>query len=515
MRIYFLLILMAIGLSFSTAYFALNLEKNNFATQKDIAEIEAYQRNFETTTTPIINLDLSSMYPSRDFFQLLHPISIYSKNNETNQETFVSQPCNRPTERMSKLSFDKNEIWEDFRCLRIAKLPESFFQSPPLIHDSGISYAYFAYLSGREPFNTAEWVKSNINLFHVSELKLIPNSSLEGNFRILSRLQKADFGNIEAGERTIYSNEYYLVKKNKDHDIQYEVFNRGDFENYLKDKSYFVKAYKPGAQCFYREGSVCWERVTNNILEVYKQSSIVIFLVSMIVLFLIAIILFKKIKLQKYEEERKKHALRVLTHELRTPISNLLLQVEMINKQSDLLPSHILEDFLKMEGEVYRLKRLAEKSSSYLQTHEDRSLIALENFKIPSINQLISEMLEAYIGKNIAFSPLEIDISLRLDAYWLNICLKNLIENAFVHGVAPVAVMLSADKEFLRIDVSNGGACDYTTLAAMMNSDRVGKNSSGLGLGLSIVQRIITEMNGKITFSNNPTTFSLFLRRTV
>lgn len=515
MRIYFLLIITAIALSFSTAYFALNLEKNNIALKKDIVEIEGLAHAFVNLNKAQAVLDLSSMYPTRDLFQLINPISIYSNSDVVVQDAFVSRPCHKTSERMSKLSFDKNEIWEDYRCLRISRLPAPFFEAPPLIHDSGISFAFFAYSSGREPFNTPEWIKGNVNYFHVSELKLLPPMSLEGNFKILSMLSKNDFEEIVTGAKHILSKDFYLTKLDSDRDINYNVYPRVLFDNFLKEKSYFIKEYKPGAQCFYQDGKLCWEKTTNNILQIFKRSSIIIFLTSMLVLFLIAIILFKKIRQQKFEEERKRHALRVLTHELRTPISNLLLQVEMINKQSDIIPATILEDFLKMESEVYRLKRLAEKSSSYLQTHEAHVSAGPMNTHSISINHLLSEMLETYTykDKNIQFQPLGHDQSINVDVYWLNICLKNLIENAFLHGLPPVKVSLVEQKDYLRIEVENGGSCPYSSLEEMLKADRVGKTSSGLGVGLSIVQKIMHEMNGKLLFTKNPTTFSLLLRK--
>ncbi len=515
MRTYFLLILTAIILSFSTAYFALNLEKNNAATQKEIAHIAKIQFEFAHQNLPLAVLDLSSMYPTRDYFQLIHPISIYSKSNISGQDSFFSKSCSRTNERMSKLAFDKNEIWEDFRCKRIKKLPEKFFEVPPLLHDSGISFAYFAFLSNREPFINSDWIKGNLNFFHVSELKYLPNTSLELNFKILSKLNKQDFEEIVSGQKYILSADYFLVKIDRDQDIKYQTFLSTQLESFFKERFFFVKPYIEGEKCFYKEGSLCFEKDSRSILEFFRQSSIIIFLSSMLVLFFISLILFQKIKQQKNEEEKKRHALRVLTHELRTPITNLLLQVESINRQSDIIPANILEEFLKIEGEVYRLKRLAEKSTSYLQTHEGRSLVALQPILAPSINQILLEMVEDFKGKSIIFDKAQIDRSFIIDPYWLNICLKNLIENAFIHGLAPVKVRVINENDILRIDVTDSGVCPYRNLDELLKSDRTGKNSTGLGLGLSIVQKIIDEMNGKLLFSNNPTTFSLSLRNKV
>lgn len=510
MRMYVLLIFAAIFLSFSTAYYAINLQQKTIASTSDIADIQKLKKQFEGRAKPQLEIDLSSMYPSRRFAQLLQPSNVFSRGNST--KTYFSRPCVLDSEKMSKLYFDKSETWEDFRCNRLGKLPPKFFDNPPMIHESGVSYAYLAFLSGRDPFWTIEWVKSSLNLFHVYELQELPSSSLEGNFRVLSKLKKADLEALIKGSPYIITEEHFLVRDRQEFNVTYKIYSKMDLENFFKEKLYFIKPYQEGEQCFYREGRFCWEKSAGSLAQIFMQSSIIIFIGSIIVLFLIAVILFRKIRMQKFEEEKKKHALRVLTHELRTPISNLLLQVEQINKQSDLLPAGILEEFLKMEGEVYRLKRLAEKSTSYLQTTDDKSLIAINIQTVPSVNELVRDMIDDYIQKGVVLLPANHDHSFSLDVYWYSICLKNLIENAIHHGKAPVRVEIKILDETLSIDVIDYGFSNYKTLDEMLASDRTGKNSTGLGLGLSIVEKIMKEMNGKLVYTTHPTTFSLFLR---
>ncbi|MBC7428376.1 MAG: DUF3404 domain-containing protein [Bacteriovorax sp.] len=507
---YVLLIIAAILLSFSTAYYAINLQQKTIASTIEIGDIQKYKKQFEANALPLLEIDLSSMYPSRRFVQLLQPSNVFSRENTT--KTYFSRPCILESKKMSKLSFDKSETWEDFRCNRLTRLPPKFFDNPPLIHESGVSYAYLAFLSGRDPFWTIEWVRSNLNLFHIYELQELPDKSLEGNFRVLSKLKKNDLEALLKGNSYIITDDSFFVRDHQEFNVTYKIYSKADLENFFKTKLYFIKPYQEGEQCYYHEGRFCWEKSAGSLAQIFRQSSIIIFSGSIIVLFLIAVILFRKIKLQKFEEEKKKHALRVLTHELRTPISNLLLQVEQINKQSDLLPVGILEEFLKMEGEVYRLKRLAEKSTSYLQTTDDKSLIAINLQNTLSVNALVRDMIDDFILKGVVFVPARIDQSFMLDIYWFSICVKNLIENALLHGKTPVRVEMTFLDDTLLLDVIDHGYSAYKTLDEMLSLDRTGKNSTGLGLGLSIVEKIMKEMDGKLIYSSHPTTFSLFLR---
>jgi two-component sensor histidine kinase len=508
---YVLLIFAAVLLSFSTAYYAINLSNKTSAGVAEIEEIQKYKREFEKKGHPIIEIDLSSMYPSRRFSQLLQPQNAFSREPKT-LKTYFSKSCSTSFEKMSKLYYDKSETWEDFRCNRITRLPAGFFENPPLVHESGVSYAFLAFLSGREPFYTNDWVRSNLNLFHVYELIELHSKSLEGNFKILAQLNRPEIEALVKGSLYILTDDYLLVRNRKSFNVTYKVFTKFEFEDFLKEKIYFLRPFEIGEQCFYREDHFCWEKDDRSLVKIFKQSSLVVFGGSVVVLILITLILYRKIKQQEFEEERKKHALRVLTHELRTPIANLMLQVEEINKQSDVIPATVLEEFLKMEGEVYRLKRLAEKSTSYLQTNDGKSLLAITLQEVPSVNELIIDMIHDYTEKGVGYVASLKDGPFKMDVYWFGICVKNLLENALHHGKNPVVVRWTLSEDILTLSVTDAGVCPYKKLDEILNSDRTGKNSRGLGLGMSIVQKIMQEMDGKLTYQQTPTTFSLFLR---
>lgn len=508
---YVLLIFTAIFLSFSTAYFAINLSSKTSAGIREIEEIQKLKKEFEKKGQSLIEIDLSSMYPSRRFSQLLQPQNTFSREPKT-VKTYFSKSCNNSFERMSKLYYDKSETWEDFRCHRVARLPPGFFENAPLLHESGVSYAFLAFLSGRDPFFTNEWVRNNLNLFHVYELVELPPKGLEGNFKILSHLDKMELEALVKGSEYILTKDYLLIRNQKSFNVTYKIFGRDNFEKFIKEKKYDLMPFQEGTQCFYREDHFCWEKNDRSLAQIFMQSSIIVFSASVIVLLLIAVILYRKIKQQGFEEERKKHALRVLTHELRTPIANLMLQVEHINKQSDVIPTSVLEEFLKMEGEVYRLKRLAEKSTSYLQTNDGKSLLAISLQEVSSVNEFIIDMIHDFTDKGVGFQASVKDGAFKLDVYWYGICVKNLLENALHHGKAPVMVSWVLDHDELVLTVSDAGFCPYKNLDEILNSDRTGKNSRGLGLGMSIVQKIMKEMDGKLSYQQTPTTFSLFLR---
>lgn len=507
MRTYLSLILTAILLSFLTAYFALNLQKEHFATVEEVTLIKNYEKEFQQKTQAIVKLDLSAMYPTRDYFQLIQPI--LPTFNEGNR---FSKRCGKNLGRMTRNYTTKVEKWESFRCRESELLPEMFFEQSPFIHESGQSYAYLAYTSGRMPFLDSMWVKRHLNYFHISELRLLPAEALDGNFKILATIDQSHFEGIIRGDTSFLTEEYYLAKQNQKNAHVYKVFHRLDLDKYFNSKPYYAKSVQNGESCYYLDGGICWQKDSNNLLEMLRPSSIIIFIASVLILILVSLSLYSRIRMQNREDERKRHALRVLTHELRTPIANLLLQIEGLNKQSDSIDSTVLEELLRMEGEVYRLKRLAEKSSTYLHSQNEKELISFEFRDYSSVNQLMSDIVEDYHGKDVRFYPLKDDQEINLDFYWFQICLKNIIENALAHGKVPIEVHLEVESTYLRIDVVDRGERKFKNLEAIFAAEKNHTHSAGLGMGLSIVQRIMKEMKGKLSYKADPTTFSLYLR---
>lgn len=509
MKIYLSLIITAILLSFSTAYFALNLQKEApTATNEEAQQIKNLLSEFQKKTKTVTEIDLNSKFPSRDYFQLIQPII-----TAFNRSTPLTTDCDvRPAGRMSKTYTDKKDNWNAFRCRETTSLSDSFFEVAPFIHESGASYAYLAYSLGIAPFNTIAWVKKHVQFFHISELRLLSSEILDENLRILSSFDESIYDALIKGRSPLLTDNYFLVRIPPERNHLYQVFSRLELEKFLSEQSFFVKIVNSNDQCFYTDGNICFKKNASDILRRLRPSSIIIFSSSILILILVCLILYSRIRFQNLEEERKKHALRVLTHELRTPISNLLLQVENINKRSDLLAAPLLEDLLKIEGEVYRLKRLAEKSSSYLNSTNEKQLLTLDLALIPSINDFLADIALDYKDKDLKFISLIKDQSISTDIYWFRMCLKNLIENAFAYGLKPVTMKARFEKNILTISVTDSGTIKYNSLDAILNSDKKIIQGSGLGMGLSLVKKIMKEMNGGLSFSSKPTTFSIWIR---
>jgi K+-sensing histidine kinase KdpD len=84
-------------------------------------------------------------------------------------------------------------------------------------------------------------------------------------------------------------------------------------------------------------------------------------------------------------------------------------------------------------------------------------------------------------------------------------CLKNIVENALVHGKHPIKVELTIKKDLLFCKIYDGGEHSYSTLEELMKSKHSNASQSlGLGMGLSIVKKIIKEMGGDLMYQKSP-----------
>lgn len=498
MKIYLSLIFTAIILSFSTAYLALNLEKDFTAGKKEVQEIRALVSQFKATSKSVFDLDLQSMYPMREDLVLFR-----SFEKSLHKPPVQTEICNQKRLPLRTDLNDKFALWEAYRCGDIKSLPERFFELAPFMHPEGTSYAMLAWQMGHSTFTDLNWIQGHLKFFHLRELKELPVASFDERFSLLSKLTEEESELLLKGEELILVSTYLLIKDQKSNGLFYQVYNLKDFESFLQSSSYSAGAIVLGKKCFYQLGTVCFQKNTLNLLQLVRPSSIVIFTASILILLLVLLSLYSRIKGQSREEERKRHALRVLTHELRTPVANLMLLIESLNKRSDEIPPSVLEEFLRIEGEVYRLKRLAEKSSSYLHSSNEDELINFEPKTIHSFNEFLESFLESYTTAQIEFHPFAVDPKIELDAYWFGICFKNLIENAIAHGARPVTVTCLEKRDFFQIQVKDAGTFKDSN-----------STTRGLGLGLELVQKIMKEMKGELLKETNPTRMSLLIRKT-
>ncbi len=469
-----------------------DLRENIFVGKTDIQKIESMVDQFTKDQAAIIKLDFFALYPNNQRRQLIKSDQ-YSMF--LNEDLIYSKKCSSSFEKMSKLEFTKSEIWENFRCNRIKKLPENFFYTEPFIHESNHSFAYLAYLSGNDIFANESWIKQNIMFFHVLELKTIKKSFLDNTYSLLAKLDKTSLMHLEENAKYFVADDLIFIKSKN----SFGIYQKSDFEKYIENSPFSIKI-KSSEMCFYQYGGICFEKSNIRYLFYFEKMSLVGLIIVLVLLIAVIINFIRKLSFEKEEQENKKHALRVLTHELRTPISNALLLSEQIaNKE---LNPELIDLFLKLEGEIYRLKRLADKSGDFIVSNQERL-----SFKKTKIEYLEDYFLNIFEELKINEFLLNVEMSSMIaDPFWLRVILKNLIENSKKYGRGKITLTAYSRLTEDIIIIEDEGRLEFKSFKDLLGRRDLVVSNQGLGLGLLIVDELIKKLDGSIELNSNPCT---------
>lgn len=187
-------------------------------------------------------------------------------------------------------------------------------------------------------------------------------------------------------------------------------------------------------------------------------------------------------------------------HELRTPIAGALAQTQRLAQE--LVDGPQLERTRKIETALQDLGRLAEK---LLQLSRAESGIGGRESAIDLLEILDLVVLDFQRGMaegaRLEYRRMPTQVLMRhADADAFAIVMRNLIENALLHGDRrrPVVVTVDDDRS---VSVSN--ACDVVPgpeLEQLRRRFQRGRTlASGSGLGLSIADRIVSQVGGTLT----------------
>jgi len=184
-----------------------------------------------------------------------------------------------------------------------------------------------------------------------------------------------------------------------------------------------------------------------------------------------------------------------LTHELKTPLASLRLQVESL--EEDLANTEHSQLVKRLAGDAGRLEIQLE-NALFLASVGDSKQIHLEVFDLHEVCQMLQSQ----------WPELEVEIPeksyIRGDTRALEGILKNLIQNSRIHGRA-TKIKLSATKKNSNIhlcveDNGTGFSGDNKTLGQLFRRHTA---HSGSGVGLYLARNLTEMMHGKIEFESH------------
>ena len=212
----------------------------------------------------------------------------------------------------------------------------------------------------------------------------------------------------------------------------------------------------------------------------------------------------REIRLAAYEFDKMRKRITVhlnqrsemlsgISHDLRTPLTRLKLQLELLNQK---------ELAKKMSDDIEEMERMLNEYLEFSRHQKN------EETETVSLNNLIEDIVKKYEGRQVYVNfEKNLIISIRLNA--IKRCLVNLIDNGLSYGKK---VKITTEKTntdvIIFVDDDGPGIPEKEYQNVMKPFYRIdesrGQNKSGVGLGLSIANDIIRSHGGSISLEKSP-----------
>lgn len=192
-----------------------------------------------------------------------------------------------------------------------------------------------------------------------------------------------------------------------------------------------------------------------------------------------------------------------VAHEMRTPLAGIRLHLELLEAKNNIDCHELIERIDRLVNTVEQLLMLARASQKFTIGQYQRI-----NFRNDIMLPLVDELEElAFPNKQfIEWHFSSDDIAFNGDKTLIRLLVRNLVENAHRYSSDGTRIMISCYKDnndtIIAIQDEGNGIdetkCDKLTQAFF----RMDRKHNGIGLGLSIVNRIAKLHHGLFTLKN-------------
>jgi nitrogen fixation/metabolism regulation signal transduction histidine kinase len=221
---------------------------------------------------------------------------------------------------------------------------------------------------------------------------------------------------------------------------------------------------------------------------------------------------------QKLAETERQEAwqlmARQIAHEIKNPLTPMRLSVQSFQHQfqRNKVTSTDVDEFSQtMIQQIDTLSTIATAFSDFAKMPEYKN-------EVLEVNETIKLALDIFKGEDIIFVPHKTPLYIHIDRTRLIRVITNLIKNAIQatkdneHCHVEICVEENGDKVI--ITVKDNGIGIPTDIINRIFEPQFTTKNSGMGLGLSMVKKIIDKSNGHIEAKsepNKPTTFTITL----
>ena len=348
-----LICLFFLGLSLSTQS---QLVSTGTVDQRTVTKIQQLKNDFIKTTDPLYTFHITELSQARVDPALLDPGSNLPRTHRYPYREIQAlfqgmQTCRFPRSvSLENIELRKAMFWHQFICGKLPGLPKRFFLTRPLIHPLGSSYVYLAYKSTIPEFKKLGFLETHKPYMHLQEMSNLPSGlNLTQAEQVIMDLDPIQLQYYFQAAPTILTKNFILMNDDKEPSPlpRYRVYSRLAWETFWLE-SRFRTQYANDDYAIYTQGNLAWTMNRNKLesksqkYNLYAGSSAI--LLALNILF----ILYREIRRKVTEQQERLFILQTLTHELRTPVASMKLNLEPFRRNFDHLAPDGQKAFLRM-----------------------------------------------------------------------------------------------------------------------------------------------------------------------
>lgn len=203
--------------------------------------------------------------------------------------------------------------------------------------------------------------------------------------------------------------------------------------------------------------------------------------------------------------QSQRELLQAVSHELRTPLSRIHFAIDLIKTGDETTREQRLDslstaadDLDTLVGELISYVRLESTSNEFIANTDLSELVKSVLDKAAPQKPDISFQLDDSIAKQPVFAF--------VDPAGFSRTISNLVANATRFCKTQIAVSATVSEQWVTVDVDDDGPGidEADRQRAFQPFVRLSESGSGVGLGLSIVHRIVDQHQGTIEILNSP-----------
>lgn len=306
-------------------------------------------------------------------------------------------------------------------------------------------------------------------------------------YKLYPRHEKYQSAILDSEHKQIFS-----LLNSQNINLSKGIYLSDDYIHFIKEpESYYLGAKYVIIEI--KDDKLWLKRVNNEIILI----SLIAFFIMMIIGYFLANLFLKPMKDALSLLDR---FIKDTTHELNTPISAILTNIEMIDKNS-------------LDEKLYKkINRIEIGAKTVSNIYEDLTFITLNN-KIISENKnldltkIVDQRVEYFkalaLMKKVSFkTQISEDIKLFCDEKKISKLIDNILSNAIKYNKISGSIHIVLKDGYLSIEDTGKGISKDDLDNLFERYVRFDKSVGGFGIGLNIVSLIAKEYNLKIDVSS-------------